>query len=86
MVIDATGACVADATVEVVAGQHAGQRITQTTPCGIWDDGGGFVFDDLTAGLAMTLRASAAGWRTDEKTVTPHAGGQRAVLLTLSGL
>ncbi len=86
MVVDATGACVADAIVEVVAGQHAGQRVTQTTPCGVWDEDGGFVFDDLTAGVGMLLRASAAGWRTDEKAVTPHAGAQQAVFLTLSGV
>jgi hypothetical protein len=47
MVIDTTGACVADAIVEVVRGQRSGERITQVTPCGAWDyDGGGFVFKD----------------------------------------
>jgi uncharacterized protein (DUF39 family) len=84
MVIDTTGACVADATVEVVRGQRSGQRTTQTTPCGAWDYGGGFVFDDLTTGAEMTLRASASGWSTEEKTVIPHAGAQQAVFLTLS--
>ena len=84
MVIDTTGACVANATIEVVRGQGSGQRITQITPCGAWDYGGGFVFNDLTAGAEMTLRASASGWSTEEKTFIPHAGAQQAVFLTLS--
>jgi len=84
MVIDPTGACVANATVEVVRGQRSGQRITQTTPCGAWDYDGGFVFNDLTPGAEVTLRASASGWSTEEKTFIPHAGAQQAIFLTLS--
>jgi uncharacterized protein (DUF39 family) len=84
MVIDATGGCVANATVEVVRGQGVGQRITQTAPCGAWDYGGGFVFNDLTPGAEITLRASASGWSTEEKTFIPHAGAQQSIFLTLS--
>jgi hypothetical protein len=32
----------------------------------------------------MTLRASASGWSTEEKTVIQHAGARQAVFLTLS--
>jgi uncharacterized protein (DUF39 family) len=84
MVIDTTGACVADATIEVVRGQRSGERITQVTPCGAWDYDGGFVFNELITGAEMTLRASASGWSTEEKTFIPHAGTQQAVFLTLS--
>jgi hypothetical protein len=42
------------------------------------------MFNDLTPGVAMTLRASAPGWTPFEKTVTPHTGGQVAVVITLS--
>jgi len=68
-----TGNCVEGATVEVVSGQSLGQKVTQSTPCDHWGDApdGGFLFKDLTPGVAMTLRASAPGWRTQEKVVVP---------------
>ena len=50
MVITQTGSCVAEATVEVVRGQRAGEKLLQSTPCGAWDYGGGFTFTNLTAG------------------------------------
>jgi hypothetical protein len=76
--------CVEGATVQVVAGQGVGRSVAQTTPCSIWDYGGGFSFTDLTPGVAMTLRASAPRYTPFEKTVTPHTGGQFAVVINLS--
>jgi hypothetical protein len=76
--------CIAGATVQVVAGQGVGRSVAQTTPCSIWDYSGGFNFDDLTSGVAMTLRGSAPGWTSFEKTVTPHTGAQSAVVIILS--
>ena len=71
IVIDPHGDCIEGVIVEVVSGQALGQRVTQSTPCDHWDTGGGFIFKDLTPGVAMTLRASAQGWGTQEKIVVP---------------
>ncbi len=84
MVITQTGSCVAEATVEVVRGQRAGEKLLQSTPCGAWDYGGGFTFTNLTAGREMRLRATAPGWSTAEETFVPQSGPQSAVLLMLS--
>jgi hypothetical protein len=73
IVINPGGSCIEGATVEVVSGQALGQKVTQSTPCDHWDTGGGFIFKDLTPGAAMTLRASAQGWGTQEKIVVPSS-------------
>ena len=73
MVLGETGACIPDATIEVVRGQAVGRRLTQETPCGYWDYGGGFVLNDLTADVELTIRASASGYVTQEKTVLPSS-------------
>jgi hypothetical protein len=83
-VVDENGVCIEGAIVQVTGGQSVGQSITQTTPCGAYDYGNGFEFNNLTTGVAMTLRASAPGWSTCEYTVTPHGGGQSALILPLS--
>jgi hypothetical protein len=73
IVIDPHGDCVEGVIVEVVSGQALGQKVTQSTPCDRWDFGGGFIFKDLTPGVAMTFRASAPGWVTQEKTFVPYS-------------
>ena len=85
MVLDEPqGVCVDGATVEVVRGQGLGQRVAQTTPCSYWDNyAGGFGFRNLTPGVELTLRATAPGWTTQEKTVTPT---YQAVYIYLSKL
>ena len=82
MVVDEGGACIAGATVQVVAGQAVGQSLTQMTPCDAWAYDGGVVFQDLTPGVEMTLRASASGYAAQEKRVIPSLGGQMAILFT----
>ena len=82
-VISPTGECIESATVEVIRGQRLGDRITQTTPCAAWDFSAGFRFQNLTAGQEMTLRASAPGWRTGEKTVVPLGGEIQVVYVEL---
>ena len=74
MVIKSTGGCVDNATVEVVGGEPLGQIITQSTPCSVWDYGGGFFLEGLTPGQEITLRASAPGWSMEEKTFVPCSG------------
>ena len=72
--------------VEVVRGQAQGQRIMQETPCDAWSYGGGFTFTGLSPGVEMTLRASAPGWSTEEKTFVPHLGVQTTVQISLKKL
>jgi hypothetical protein len=84
MVVDESGVCIVGATVRVVRGQGLGQEITQSTPCDAWAYDGGAVFDDLTPGVEMTLRASAAGYAAQEKTVVPASGPQQALLFAPS--
>jgi len=67
--------------VTVVRGQRLGQSITQTTPCDAWAYDGGFVFNNLTPGVEMTLRTSAVGYAPVEKTVVPSLGPQTALIL-----
>jgi hypothetical protein len=84
MVIDSSGLCVEGATVEVVAGQRVGEKITQETPCDAWGHRGGFNFRNLAPNVEMTLRGSAPGWKSDEQTFTPFVVYGSAVFLRLS--
>jgi hypothetical protein len=77
-----SGLCILDATVEVIAGQGLGQSAKQSEPCDIWWIGG-VEFKNLTAGVEITLRASAAGYVPEDKTVIPTTGPQRAVIFWL---
>jgi hypothetical protein len=78
MVVDESGVCIPGATIQVVAGQAVGEPITQETPCSVWDYSGGVEYQNLTAGVPMTLRATAPGYAVDEKTITPFNGPQTA--------
>lgn len=86
MVVEATGACIPGATVQVVAGQAAGNPVAQETPCSVWDYAGGVEYHDLAAGVPMTLRATAPGYATKDSTVTPSTGPQSAIILELRPL
>ena len=85
-VVEPNGRCVENAVIEVTSGQGQGQRLVQTTPCDAWSYSDGFEFKDLTPGMSMTLRASAPGWTTAEKTVIPTAGGGPPLLIELQKL
>jgi len=75
MVFGDSGACIAGAKVEVVDGQRLGQSIQQTEPCSVWwPFYGGVLFEGLTPGVEMTIRASAWGYVAQEKTVLPGFG------------
>jgi hypothetical protein len=84
MVAEDSGLCIADAKVEVIAGQARGLAATQTEPCDVWGYGGGIEFKDLKAGVEMTLRASAAGYAAQQKIVIPRLGPQQATIFVLS--
>jgi hypothetical protein len=83
-VVRGSGGCIDGGTVEVVGGQRLGERVTQETPCSVWDYSGGFVFRDLTPGVEMIIRASAPGYAPLVKSVTPYSGAQTAFLFVLS--
>jgi hypothetical protein len=76
MAVDRTGLCIADATFEIVSGQGPiGDIIRQETPCSVWDYSGGITLRNLTTGVAMTLRASAPGYNTVERSLFPKLAG-----------
>ena len=72
-VLKSSGLCIEGATVQIVRGQASSQSITQITPCDAWSYGNGFTFENLTAGVEVTIRASATGYVTKEVTVFPSA-------------
>jgi hypothetical protein len=84
MVVNNSGGCIPNATVEVIGGQALGQRLEQSTPCDVWDVQGGFLFRDVLPNVAMTLRATASGYAAVEETFVPLPGpGYRAVVIEL---
>jgi hypothetical protein len=84
VVVDGGGGCIPGATITVVAGETAGQTLTQVTPCNRWDGDGGFLVQGgLTAGVAMTLRAAAAGYGAKEVTV-PASFGRAPTIIVLA--
>jgi hypothetical protein len=80
---DGGGICVRDATVEIVTGQGLGRRIAQANECSYWDPDYDAMFEELVEGVELTMRASAPGYATEEKTVVPTFGGQQAVTFVL---
>lgn len=86
MVVNRGGACIPGATIQVVAGQAIGEPVTQETPCDVWGYSGGVEYHNLTAGVAMTLRATAPGYAAEEKTITPSVGAVSAIVFAPSPL
>jgi hypothetical protein len=84
MVVEDSGVCIPDATVQVVAGPGRGQGGKQETPCDAWGYGGGITFEGLTAGAKTTLRASAPGYTARERVVIPKSGSYSAEIFELS--
>ena len=87
MAVGKDGGCIPGATFTVVSGQsYVGEVITQQTPCGVWDYGDvGIMLRRLTPGVAMTLRASAAGYLTVERTVFAHISGTSEIFVLRVG-
>lgn len=79
MAVDPSGLCIPGATIQVVAGQAIGEPITQETPCDVWGYSGGVEYHNLTAGVSMTLRATAPGYAAEEMTITPFGGPQSVI-------
>jgi hypothetical protein len=87
MAVGKSDGCIESATFEVVSGQDAlGTVITQQTPCSVWDYEGGVTFKDLTPTIPMTLRASAAGYKTTEQSIRANVRSGQAIIFELEQL
>ena len=76
LVVDPSGVCIAGATIYVVSGPFADQTFVQDSNCDAWAYSGGVWFGNLAEGVTMTLRASAAGYTSVEKTAVAASWGQ----------
>ena len=85
LVIDAGGACLVGAVVEVVQGQRAQTRIDQDPACDAWSFPTVY-FNNLTAGEEMVVRASAPGYRSEDKKAVPVRGREVLVSFLLTPL
>ena len=82
LVVDPSGACIAGATIYVVSGPYEGRTFAQDSNCDAWAYSGGVWFA-LSVGTTVTLRASAPGYTSVEKTAVAASSG-RAVEFDLS--
>jgi hypothetical protein len=73
-VLDSSGVCLRGGMVEIIDGPSAGQISQQPEECDAWDYEG-FEFDDLPLGATVTLRASAPGYRPQDRKVVARNGG-----------
>lgn len=80
------GTCIDSASVRVVQGQGLDRSAAQRTPCDVYAGEGGFVLTDLTPGLSMTIRATAPGYLSLDKTVTPAPGSPLHMVFPLQKL
>ena len=71
-VFTSTGACIRDAVVEVVDGSRAG-AISVQKDCN-FDDGLGYEFRDLPGDVTVRMRASKAGFQSQELTFFATTG------------
>jgi len=76
LIVDPSGGCIPGASVYVVSGPYAGQTFEQDSECDAWSYSGGVFFSNLPVGETMTLRASAAGYASMEKTAVAATSGQ----------
>jgi hypothetical protein len=83
LVIDAGGACLVGAVVEIVQGQRAGTRIDQDPGCDAWSFPTVYL-NDLIPGEQMVVRASAPGYRSHEQAAVPVRGRETLVSFLLT--
>ena len=86
LIVRDDGTCIDSASVRVVQGQGLDRSAAQRTPCDANTGEGGFLLTDLTPGLSMTIRATAPGYLSLDKTITPTLAGSSLVLFTLQKL
>ena len=68
MAFDEGDNCIGNTTIELIKGQTIVETGRHDANCGAWD-GGGVILSKATYGEEVTLRASAAGYQSQEKTV-----------------
>jgi hypothetical protein len=76
LVVAQSGACIPGGTIHVVSGPAAGRTFVQDSDCDAWAYSGGVLFRGLAVGATMTLRASAPGYSSMEKTAIAATSGQ----------
>jgi hypothetical protein len=71
-VIDESDQCIIGARVELIDGPRPGAVFVQTL-CGFWDYGDdlGYSFHNLPWGIPVTARATAEGYKPEEKRAVP---------------
>jgi hypothetical protein len=74
-VLDDSGVCLYGAQVDIVAGPGAGRTATQTSECDAWSYVVGYEFKDLPMAAKIKLRASLAGYRSQERELVTQNGG-----------
>ena len=77
-----SGACIRDATLQIVRGQGASPEIVTQEPCDYWDPPG-FALKNLDP-VELTLRFSAPGFVSVELTTLPSADPNDVKLIELS--
>ena len=85
MVVGEGGGCLEGATIQRISASGVDEAVQQDTPCGVWDDGGGLLLQDLAVGVELTLRGAAPGYLSREGTFlpTPRHMPYRAVFIEL---
>jgi hypothetical protein len=74
-VVKDSGACIPGAVVEIIAGPGTGRKDTQEGPCDAWSYAVGYEFHDLPLGATVRLRATAKGYRPQERELVTRNGG-----------
>ena len=80
-VVESSGICLSNATVEVVSGPGTGRQTEQTVPCDAWAYGNGFGFNNLPLGATVTLRAKRPGYKSQDLEVVVRSAGYADVIV-----
>lgn len=84
-VVDTSQNCVVGALVKVMDGPQAGEQFTQTR-CGFWDydTTNGFLLQNLPVGTAVTIRATADGYKPADVRVQPSVSYSYSTMIVLT--
>ena len=82
MAFDEASHCIGDTAIELVSAQTVRDSKRHDANCDPWE-GGGVSFFDVTPGEEVVLRASAAGYATQQRTIVVLPDRQQWVLFTL---
>ena len=74
-VVDSSGICLTNITVEIVSGPGTGRQMVQAVPCDAWAYGNGFWFNNLPLGVTVTVRAKRPGYKPQDVDVLVRNSG-----------